>query len=87
MLSLLNMPKVELQTFSADPLEYHQFIMSFDQNVHNLPCNSDLKLTRLMQYTVGPAKDAIRNCQLIGGDTGYRKASTWSMRGSETGGV
>ena len=72
MLSLLNMPKVELQTFSGDPLEYHQFI-KFDQNVHNLPCNSDLKLTRLMQYTVGPAKDAIRNCQLIGGTLGTVK--------------
>lgn len=70
LLSLLNMPKVELQTFNGDPLQYHQFIKAFEQNVGCICSDSDLKLSRLMQYTDGPAKEAIRGCQLIGGDRG-----------------
>ena len=36
--------------------------------------DGDLKLMRLMQYTAGPAKQAIRGGQLIGGDKGYDQA-------------
>ncbi|KAG1714704.1 hypothetical protein GQR58_000941 [Nymphon striatum] len=68
------MPKVELQTFYGNPLHYHEFIISFDLNVETTCSNSDFKLARLLQYTSGVAKEAIRGCQLIGGDTGYQQA-------------
>ena len=74
-LSLMNMPKVELQIFSGDPLHYHEFIQTFDHNVYKVCSDGDLKLTRLMQYTAGPAKQAIRGCQLIGGEKGYDQAN------------
>ncbi|KAG1709157.1 hypothetical protein GQR58_002920 [Nymphon striatum] len=68
------MPKVELQTFYGNPLHYHEFIISFELNVETTCSNSDFKLARLLQYTSGVAKEAIRGCQLIGGDTGYQQA-------------
>ena len=46
---LLNMPKLELDTFSGDPLEYYQFIQAFEQNV--VTKDPDMKLSRLVQYT------------------------------------
>ncbi|KAG1655535.1 hypothetical protein GQR58_024454 [Nymphon striatum] len=39
-----------------------------------MPKVDDFKLARLLQYTSGVAKEAIRGCQLIGGDTGYQQA-------------
>lgn len=47
---------------------------SFDSNVDCVCDDGNLKLTRLMQYTAGLAKDAIRGCSLIGGDKGYQQA-------------
>ena len=74
LLGLVYMPKVELQAFDGNPLQYHQFINSFDQNVDRICKDGDMKLTRLLQYTSGEAKEAIRVCQLIGGDEGYEEA-------------
>ena len=74
LLGLVYMPKVELQAFDGNPLQYHQFINSFDQNVDRICKDGDMKLTRLLQYTSGEAKEAIRACQLIGGDEGYEEA-------------
>ncbi|XP_022104751.1 uncharacterized protein LOC110986831 [Acanthaster planci] len=73
-MGLLNLPKVELQVFDGNPLHYHQFLMAFEVNVDKMGEGSDLKLARLMQYTSGPAKEAIRGCQLIGGTVGYTQA-------------
>ncbi|PIK48339.1 hypothetical protein BSL78_14788 [Apostichopus japonicus] len=73
-LHLLNLPKVELQIFHGNPLHYHQFIRAFEANVDRVCDDNDLKLSRLMQYTSGSAKEAIRSCQLVGGSSGYAKA-------------
>ena len=74
MMGFLNMPKVELEVFSGDPLRNHEFLKSFDLNVDCMASDADMKLTRLIQYTSGRAKDAIRSCLLIGGDSGYQQA-------------
>ena len=74
LLSLLNLPKVELEVFDGNPLRYHQFIKAFDVNVDRVCTDSDLKLSRLMQYTSSVAKEAIRGCLLIGGEEGYKEA-------------
>jgi hypothetical protein len=74
LLTVLNMPKVELEMFNGDPLQFHQFIRAFELNVGEMCTDDNLKLTRLIQYTQGPAKDAIRSCLLIGGYKGYSQA-------------
>ncbi|KAJ8034436.1 hypothetical protein HOLleu_21277 [Holothuria leucospilota] len=73
-LRLLNLPKVELEVFHGNPLHFHQFIKAFEANVDKVCDDDDFKLSRLMQYIAGPAKEAIRGCQLIGGTGGYAQA-------------
>ena len=74
MINLLSMPKVEIDKFDGDPLEYQSFITIFDETVHGKTSDDHLKLARLLQYTTGPAKAAIKNCALIGGEKGYQQA-------------
>ena len=74
MIALMNLPKVELQTFDGNPVRYHSFIKSFDAYVDKVCQDPDLKLTRLLQYVTGTALEAIRSCQLIGGLKGYDRA-------------
>ena len=72
LLGAMNLPKVELAVFSGDPSCYHQFIKSFDLNVHDVSIDDAYKLTRLLQYTPGPAKEAIQGCILVNGSEGYK---------------
>ena len=69
----LNMPKVELQTFDGNPLQYWSFMRLFQTTV-----SSDLddtsKLTRLLQYTTGKAKRAIQGCAIMEPADGYTEA-------------
>ncbi len=74
LLSLMNMPKLTLDPFGGDPLEFHTFMLAFDQTVDVLPGGDDIKLTRLIEYTKGQAKDAIRKCVLMDPGVGYQKA-------------
>ena len=73
-LSIINLPKVEIEKFSGDPLQYHAFIAVFDENVDKVTQQPSSKLSRLLQYTDGEAKKAIKPCSLIGGEAGYMQA-------------
>jgi len=72
--NILNLPKVELEPYDGDPLKYYGFLAIFDENVDSIAHDGRIKLTRLLQYTCGKAKDAIRSCALVGGDEGYKQA-------------
>ena len=74
MLSVLTLPKAEIDVFSGNPLEYQSFFAIFDECIHNKVNDDQIRLTRLLQYTSGPAKLAIKNCSLIGGTVGYQNA-------------
>ena len=74
MLTMMNLPKVELKVFDGNPLHYHSFIKSFDANVYKVCSDPDLKLTRLLQYVSCSALEAVRSCLLIGGVSGYSQA-------------
>ena len=67
-------PKLEIDVFHGDPLHYQTFIAVFKEAVERKVADGQGKLARLLQYTGGPAKSAIKNCALIGGDTGYSQA-------------
>lgn len=73
LLRLFNLPKVELEPFNGDPLKYHSFIAVFDESVDSVAQEDQAKLTRLLQYTTGRARDAIRSCVLVGA-SGYADA-------------
>ena len=72
--SYMNLPKVELEIFSGDPLKYSSFLAIFDEHVHRAPIDDSMKLSRLLQYTSGKAKDAIRPYTLMDAKEGYRNA-------------
>ena len=59
---------------SENLIWYQSFIAIFDESIHNKVNGDQIRLTRLLQYTSGPAKLAIKNCSLIGGTVGHEKA-------------
>ena len=70
---MLALSKAELDIYTGDPLEYESFFAVFDETVHNRVDDDHMRLTRLLQYTGGAAKAAIKTCPLLGKD-GYTKA-------------
>ena len=74
LMTLLNIPRAEWDVFNGDPSEYHTFMSVFDGNIDSKIDDPQIKLTRLIQYTKGAAKTAIKSCILIGGADGYSKA-------------
>ena len=51
-----DLPKLEIDKFSDDPLEYQYFISVFNDSVEAKCKDSGKSLLRLLQYTKGPAK-------------------------------
>ena len=74
MVSLMNIPKVEIDAYDGDPMKYLTFVTIFDETIDSKLTDSRIKLTGLLQYTTGAAMAAISNCALIGGDAGYTQA-------------
>ena len=71
---LLSIPKAELDKYGGDPAEYQTFISLFDECIGDQDVDDQVKLTRLIFYTTGPAKSAIKNCAVVGGSQGYTEA-------------
>jgi len=74
LLGLVNLPKMELESYDGNPLTYHCFMATFEEVVGKVDCDAKTKLTRLLQYTKGDAKEAIRTCILLDGEEGYKQA-------------
>ena len=72
--NLMNLSRLEIETFSGDPMKYHEFVAIFEQSVEKYCTDGGVRLKRLLQYTDGKAKKAIRACAIIGGEKGYIKA-------------
>ena len=70
-----SLPRTEVLTFDGDPQKYHAFCTSFADNIELLVDDPRQRLTYLIQYCEGKAKDAIKNC-VVGGDydKGYQRA-------------
>ena len=71
-LNYMHVPKVDLDKFDGNPLEYLTFIAVFDEMVDRRVTDGQVK--RLLQYTSGSAKSAIKNFALLGGEAGYDQA-------------
>ena len=61
MMKMQSAPTVILDVFSGDPLEYAYFKASFKEVVENTVDDQKGKLTRLIQYTTGEAKNLIKH--------------------------
>lgn len=51
--------------FDREPLKYWQFMRLFSSVIDKETVPDQEKLTRLHQYTVGQARDAISHCTII----------------------
>ena len=61
-LKLTAAPKVDIDTFSGDPLEFIYFIENFKDVVENVVDSPKQRLVRLLKYTEGEAKELIKHC-------------------------
>ena len=68
------LPKKELAIFDGDPLEYWNFIKSFETSIVSNAASESEKLMYLLQYTLGVAKDTIKCCLYKDPSLGYQTA-------------
>ena len=78
LIKIMNIPKVEIDPFNGDPMNYLTFMSIFDEMVDSKVSDPRVKLTRLLQYTSGVAKAAIKNCAIIWVRLGMMKLAEFS---------
>ena len=66
--------KPELSKFDRNPLEFWNFIRSFENNIEKNTSDVDEKLSFLLQYCTGAARDAIKSSITMDTKLGYRTA-------------
>ena len=71
---LSSIPRIEITKFSGNPMDYDTFMATFDELIDSRTSDSQIKLTRLLQYTEGIAHQSLKYTALIGGTEGYRQA-------------
>ena len=67
-------PQVEIDKFNGNPLEYQYFVLIFNQVVEKKISDRTGRLTRLLKFTVGEAKELIKHCIYLPPETGYKTA-------------
>ena len=65
---------MDLDVFDGNPLEYHYFMTLFYKTVEKRIDNPRGKLTRLMKYSKGDAKEMIKHCVHQPPAQGFRNA-------------
>ena len=58
----LTLPQPTIKTFKGDPIEYCDFIRSFEHLVEEKTTSPSARLYYLIQYTSGPAQDLMKSC-------------------------
>jgi len=61
----INTPRFEIEKFSGDPMKYHSFISMFEECVESVVTDPKMRLTRLINATLGDVKKAIEPCGSI----------------------
>ena len=74
MMGALQAPKIELLDFSGDPMQYHAFVRSFEENVEKMLSDDGARLARLIHLCKGEEGRAIRCCSLMDPELGYARA-------------
>ena len=76
MMGALQALKIELLEFHGDPMSYHSFIRSFEENVEKILPDDGARLARLLHLCKGEAGRAIRCSNLMDPKQGY----AWTRR-------
>ena len=68
------MPKPEILTFNGDPVTHYKFIRCFETNIQDRISDSSLRLSYLIQYCTGEAKESIEDCVIQEPTEGHQRA-------------
>ena len=74
LLRYLQAPYVDIDTFSGDLIEYQYFITTFVETVETKIDDPKGRLTRLLKYLSGEAKELVKGCICLSADEGYKEA-------------
>ena len=64
MSQVLNMPKLEFESFDGSPSQFHRFMSIFKQVIEPATPDATLRLTRLLCHTTGEAHDSISSARI-----------------------
>ena len=70
----LTLPHAEVHAFDGDPVNYCNFIRSFENLIEAKTKNSSTKLYYLVQYTTGDVQELMKSCLSMQPDEGYQEA-------------
>ena len=74
LLKMQSAPDVSIDTFNGDPLEFKYFMTTFEEVIESKIDDARGRLTRLIQYTSGEAKDLVKGCVYLEPKDGFKKA-------------
>ncbi|MEL7338835.1 MAG: DUF1759 domain-containing protein [Bacteroidota bacterium] len=67
-------PVVDMESFDGNPMDYHFFIATFREVVEKNVIDARGRLTRLIKYTSGEARELIQHCIHLPQTIGYETA-------------
>ena len=66
--------EVDIDMFDGDSMEFHYFMAVFHEAVEKKIDDARGRLTRLIKFTKGEAKDIVKNCIQLPPDVGFKTA-------------
>lgn len=69
-----SLPKPDISKFDGNPLDYWNFVRSFDNGIAKNASDDSERLSYLLQYCTGAARDAIKSCLALESAVGYQTA-------------
>lgn len=70
----LTLPQPTMEIFSGDPVEYCDFIRSFEDLVEKKTPSSRSRVYYLVQYMSGPVQELMKSCLSMDPEKGYNEA-------------
>jgi len=74
MMNRFNLPHTGMLMFDGNPLEFYTFFTYFDNYIEQNTSSDSERLTYLLQYCSGKAKEAIKCCASLDPSRGYKEA-------------
>ena len=70
----LQLPQPTIKVFKGNPLEYCDFIQSFEHLVEEKTLSPSARLYYLIQHTTGSVQDLMKSCLAMSPEQGYEEA-------------
>ena len=70
----LTLPQLTIKAFKGDPIEYCDFIRSFEHLVEEKAPSPSTRAYYLIQYTSGPPQDLMKSCLSMNAEQAYTEA-------------